>query len=102
MAERVPATVESDKYPDARRGRFASMTGTFRYENPDIIHFGPGCVRESLSAELDRIGARRAFLVTTASAGKGAGRAVVELLGERLAGRFDGITQHAPAAAVME
>jgi alcohol dehydrogenase class IV len=78
------------------------MTGIFKYENPDIIHFGPGCVRESLSAELDRIGARRAFLVTTASAGKGAGRAVVELLGDRLAGRFDRITQHSPAAAVME
>jgi alcohol dehydrogenase class IV len=78
------------------------MTGTFKYENPDIVHFGPGCVRESLSAELDRIGARRAFLVTTASAGKGAGRAVVELLGDRLVGRFDGITQHSPAAAVMK
>ncbi|MFL5413589.1 MAG: iron-containing alcohol dehydrogenase [Myxococcales bacterium] len=78
------------------------MTGTFRYENPDTIHFGPGSVRESLIAELDRIGARRAFLVTTASAGKGAGRAVGELLGERLAGRYDKITQHSPAGAVME
>src|SRR2546423_75745 len=78
------------------------MTGTFRYENPDNIHFGPGCVRESLGAELDRIGAQRAFLVTTASAGKGAGRAVAEVLGKRLAGRFDRITQHSPVAAVME
>src|SRR2546423_13634618 len=78
------------------------MTGTFRYENPDTIHFGPGCVRESLSAELDRIGAQRAFLVTTASAGKGAGRAVAEVLGKRLAGRYDRITQHSPVASVME
>src|SRR4051812_15481691 len=78
------------------------MTGTFRYENPDTIHFGPGSVRESLIAELDRTGARRAFIVTTASAGKGAGRAVGEVLGDRLAGRYDRITQHSPAASVME
>src|SRR2546423_1824126 len=78
------------------------MTGTFRYENPDTIHFGLGCVGESLSAELDRFGAQRAFLVTTASAGKGAGRAVAEVLGKRLAGRYDRITQHSPVASVME
>jgi len=98
----VPAPLESDKYPDARRGTFTAMTGTFRYENPDAIHFGPGCVRESLGAELDRLGAQRAFLVTTASAGKGAGRAVEEVLGKRLVGRFDRITQHSPVSAVME
>ena len=98
----MPARAGSDKYPAATRARLDAMTGTFRYENPDIIHFGLGCVGESLSAELDRFGAQRAFLVTTASAGKGAGRAVAEVLGKRLAGRYDRITQHSPVASVME
>jgi alcohol dehydrogenase class IV len=79
-----------------------AMIGTFRYENPDTIHFGEGCTREALVGELDRIGAQRAFLVTTRSAGKSAGRAVEEILGKRIAGRFDRITQHSPAALVME
>src|SRR3954471_9825788 len=78
------------------------MAGTFRYENPETIHFGPGCVREALSAELDRMGVQRAFVVTTASAGKGAGRVVAGILGKRLLGTYDRITQHAPVASVME
>src|SRR5437868_3418766 len=77
-------------------------TGTFRYENPEIIHFGPGCVREKLGGELDRLGAKRAFVITTASARKAAGRDVESLLGPRMVGLFDRITQHSPASGVME
>jgi alcohol dehydrogenase class IV len=74
---------------------------TFTYANPDVLHFGAGCVREKLAAELSRVGGGRAFLVTTRSASALA-PAVEAALGDRLVGRFAGITQHAPAETVME
>jgi maleylacetate reductase len=74
---------------------------TFTYANPGVLHFGPGCVREKLAAELTRVGAKRAFLITTHSASALA-PAVEAALGAALAGRYAGITQHAPAAAVMQ
>lgn len=76
---------------------------TFQYANPAVIHWGSGCVAEELVAELDRRGARRAFVVTTRSAAADAqlAPAVEALLGERLAGRFAEIGQHAPARSVM-
>src|SRR5579859_3713945 len=39
--------------------------GSFRYTNPARIHWGAGSAAEHLDAELERLGAQRAFLVTT-------------------------------------
>ncbi|HKC58882.1 MAG TPA: iron-containing alcohol dehydrogenase [Myxococcales bacterium] len=77
---------------------------TFQYSNPETIHWGPGILREKLDAELRRLGAHRVFVVTTKSAAREPALAprVEALLGDRLAGRFAGIGQHAPAHSVME
>ncbi|HZZ85143.1 MAG TPA: iron-containing alcohol dehydrogenase [Anaeromyxobacteraceae bacterium] len=76
---------------------------TFRYANPDVIHWGPGCVREQLGEELRRVGASRVLLVTTRSAVEDPrlAPAVEAAIGARLAGRAV-IGQHAPARAVVE
>ena len=62
--------------------------GSFRYTNPAIVHYGPGCVAERLDGELERLGARRVFLVTTRSVGAhpGLGGWLTKRLGERLVG----------------
>lgn len=77
---------------------------SFHYANPGVIHWGPGCVRDSLVHELDRLGARHVFLVTTRSAESDAhlAPALASLLGGRFAGRFAGVGQHAPASSIME
>lgn len=79
---------------------------TFRWANPDVIHWGPGCVREQLPAELARVGGTRVLLVTTRSAvaDPALGPALEALIGARLAGRAT-IGEHAPArdiAAAVE
>jgi alcohol dehydrogenase class IV len=75
---------------------------TFRYANPQVIHWGEGALRE-LPAELDRVGARRVLLVTTASAlaDDRLAPAVERAIAGRLAGRCT-VAQHAPAASVMD
>src|SRR2546423_335104 len=77
---------------------------TFQYANPETIHWGKGCLREKLDGELRRVGARRVFLITTRSGQRdeALAPAIEKLLGDRLAGRFAGIGQHAPARSVME
>lgn len=80
------------------------QSGSFTYANPRVVYWGAGCVGSGLLAELDRLGARRAFLITTRSvaANPALAPAVCAMLGDRLVGQFDGISQHAPAAAVAE
>jgi alcohol dehydrogenase class IV len=75
---------------------------TFRYANPPVIHWGEGALRE-LPAELDRVGARRVLLVTTASAlaDDRLAPVVERAIAGRLAGRCT-VAQHAPASAVMQ
>lgn len=77
---------------------------TFHYANPEVIHWGAGCVREKLDSELRRIGGRRVFIVTTKSAVREAALApaIESMLGDRFAGRFADIGQHAPARSVMD
>jgi alcohol dehydrogenase class IV len=77
---------------------------TFHYANPSVIHWGQGCVRAKLGNELDRLGAQRVLLVTTASVARNRqlAPAVESLLGQRLAGRFASISQHVPVHQVME
>ncbi len=76
--------------------------GSFRYTNPAVIHYGPGCVAERLDAELERLGAQRVFLVTTRSVAAQPALAgwLAERLGERLVGRYAEISAHAPAREV--
>src|SRR5215210_6181560 len=76
--------------------------GSFRYTNPTVIHYGAGCVAERLDAELDRLEARRAFLVTTRSvaANPALAGALAERLGDRLVRRYAEISAHAPAREV--
>ena len=68
-----------------------------------MIHWGAGCVREKLDAELGRVGARRVLLVTTRSAAqeKRLAPAIEALLGERFAKRVV-IGQHAPVESLVE
>jgi alcohol dehydrogenase class IV len=74
---------------------------TFRYANPAVIHWGPGCVAEHLGPELSRLGARRVLLVTTRSAlaDPSLAPAVEATLGRRLAGRVT-VGQHTPAREI--
>jgi alcohol dehydrogenase class IV len=74
---------------------------TFRYSNPAAIHWGEGCVREELPAELSRVGATRVLLVTTRSAAANAalGPAVEAVIGARLGGRVT-VGQHAPVREI--
>jgi alcohol dehydrogenase len=76
--------------------------GTFAYANPGRIHWGAGTLAVRLDEELERLAARRAFVITTRSVfGHPAlfGR-LREYLDSRFAGNFAGIGQHAPAASV--
>ncbi|HEY3063675.1 MAG TPA: iron-containing alcohol dehydrogenase [Chloroflexota bacterium] len=79
-----------------------AQSGSFAYANPPRIHWGPGALSEHLAPELDRLGARRVFVVTTRSvAGNPALLGSMErLLGARCVGAFSGIGQHAPVASV--
>ena len=78
--------------------------GTFTYANPPLIHWGAGCVAQRLDAELERLAARRVFLVTGRSVGAhpALAGALKEQLGNRLAGHYAGIGEHAPAETVDE
>ena len=77
---------------------------TFHYANPEVIHWGAGCLREKLDSELRRVGARRVFVVTTRSGVRepALAPAIETMLGDRFAGRFADIGQHAPARSVMD
>jgi len=77
---------------------------SFQYANPESIRWGAGCVREGLAEEVARLGVRRVLLVTTRSAAQDErlAPAVEGFLGGRLAARFSGVGQHAPARAVMD
>ena len=77
---------------------------SFHYANPAVVHWGPGCARERLGEEIRRLDARRVLLVTTRSALRDPrlAPAVEALLGDRLAGRFGEVGEHAPARSVME
>src|SRR5580765_1391332 len=81
----------------------AVESGRFEYANPGRISFGPGALAP-VDVELARVQAERVFVVSTRSVERhealfGQVRAV---LGARLAGHCAGISQHAPAASVME
>jgi alcohol dehydrogenase class IV len=77
-------------------------SGSFAYANPRTIHWGPGTLAERLEQELRDRSLRSAFVMTTRSvaANPALGGRLRHLLGERIAGDFACISQHAPASAV--
>ena len=81
-----------------------TQSGSFRYANPRTIHWGAGSAWQHLEAELDRLGARRAFVVSTRSvaAHPQLGDRLRRRLGKRCVGMYAGIGQHAPAEQVAE
>lgn len=81
-------------------GRFG---GRVLYPVADGMVYGAGCAERELAGLLDRSGISRALLVTTASVVRcGLADRVAELLGPRLAGRFDGSREHTPEPVVLE
>jgi maleylacetate reductase len=70
------------------------LISEFTYDaRPQRVTFGPGRRRE-VAAEVDRLGARRAVLISGATPEIGDELATV--LGDRLAGRWDEFVQHVP------
>ena len=80
----------------------AEDSGTFSYANPGTINWGPGCVSRQLDGELERVGATRAFVITTRSVAANPALlgSLRTQLGARCVGVFSAIGQHAPAASV--
>lgn len=94
-AEHIPAET-----PAVSFSRVPS--GSFSYANPRTVHWGAGALGTHLLSEVERLGARRAFVITTRSVAANP-NLLGELerrLGARHAGTFSGIGQHAPAASV--
>jgi alcohol dehydrogenase class IV len=69
---------------------------------PKELHFERGGVRH-LGALLERLGARRALVITGKTVARGAiGQQVRAALGSRLAALYDGVLPHTPLATVEE
>ncbi|MFZ5853026.1 MAG: iron-containing alcohol dehydrogenase [Chloroflexota bacterium] len=76
--------------------------GEFWYLPMEVVRFGPGSLAK-LPEEVDRLGGRRAFVITVPSLERSELLPRVRnLLGERLAGVFSGVRAHVPYGAVME
>lgn len=85
-----------------RRAAVPPRSGEFWYLPMEVVRFGPGSLAR-LPDELDRLGRRRAFLVTVRSLEGGpVASHIAELLGERLAGVFGGVKAHVPYGVVIE
>ena len=73
----------------------------FTYQaNPSRVVFGPGALAQ-LGAEMDRLGARRALVLSTPEQAAAA-RRVADLLGERAAGIFARAVMHVPIDTARE
>lgn len=71
------------------------MPQSFVYQAPPgRVVFGAGALQQ-LEAELDRLGARRALVLSTPEQRQGA-EAIARRLGDRSAGVFDGAVMHVP------
>lgn len=85
MEQQPPAMASALRVQDALAGR---------------VVLGAGA-RHAIPAEIERIGAARAFVVATRSAAAAAGE-LADALGPRLAGRFDRPVVHTPVAVTEE
>src|SRR5919206_1010914 len=79
------------------------LTGVFQCLPVERVLFGPGRV-EALGEEVDRLGGRRAFIITGRSLATKTDivRRVEQLLGERHAGTYAETRQHVPSRGVIE
>jgi alcohol dehydrogenase len=83
-------------------GQGAVLSGEFWYLPMEVVRFGPGSLAR-LPEEVDRLGGRRAFVITVPSLERSnLLPRVRDLLGERLAGVFSGVRAHVPYGAVMD
>lgn len=80
----------------------AADRGTFWYLPLSVVHYGPGSLAR-LGDELDRLGRRRALVVTGRSiaAQRNLLERVTGPLGDRCVGVFAGAQQHVPYASVQ-
>jgi len=79
------------------------LHGEFHYPNAKGVIFGPGCSRERLSETLERIGARRAFLITTRSIARCSLLSTTQdAVGEYLVGEFTESCAHTPRSVVLQ
>src|SRR5215211_7655233 len=87
----------------AMPGPADALMGTFQLLPVDRVLFGPGRV-EALAEEVERLGARRAFIITGRSLATKTDlvQRVERLLGERHAGTFAKTRQHVPSQGVIE
>ena len=80
------------------------MSQAFTYEAlpQERVHFGKS-VRETLGAEVDRLGAKRVFIATskTLRNESGAISLLVSTLGNKCVGVFDSIAEHSQLGGVM-
>ena len=96
--EAAPAA-DGEQRPGAAAGIPPGMHRFTQMER--VIHGRP--VADALAGELELLGARRVFLVTNRSLADGDAVAhIVAALGDRLAGRFDGVRAHAPRDCIVE
>jgi alcohol dehydrogenase class IV len=80
----------------------SGSTGTFKFSQQERVLFGRGTVSR-LASEVDRLGGRRAFVITgrTIATQTGLLERVEKILGSRLAGVFYPISQHVPRNDVL-
>ncbi|HSB81959.1 MAG TPA: iron-containing alcohol dehydrogenase [Candidatus Methylomirabilis sp.] len=83
-------------------GHASGMSGSLAFPPQERVIFGQGAV-EQLAVEVDRLGTRRAFVITGTTIAKRTDLLprVQEILGPRLAGIFFPISQHVPQQDVM-
>ena len=75
---------------------------TYRYVTPRKVHSGVGSL-EALRSEVEAVGARHAYVLTTRSLQASASlRRVERVLGELRAGTFPACRQHTPQASVEQ
>lgn len=83
-------------------GNEMSSTGQFWYLPMDVVHYGRGSV-EGILDELDRLGRRRAMLVSSPSvvSHPELGQRLEHLLSERLVATFSGVLPHVPYSCLQ-
>jgi alcohol dehydrogenase len=81
----------------------AILSGEYTFLPLEKVIYGAGS-RDQLAAEVDRLGCRRALVITgrTLMERTGVIRNIEALLGARHAGTYTGIRQHAPESGILE
>jgi maleylacetate reductase len=77
-------------------------SGIHRHQQQERVIYGTPAAA-AVAAEVERVGAKRPFIVTSASQAKpgGLAGAIAAALGSRCAGQFAGVTAHSPRPSVI-